>query len=103
MQLNTLKPLRIQPEREHQKQNYFHLDDWVSNLETESPNLVGTYLKKTSKRQDMQLGVGDGHIILKVIFSIARELCIQCMIRNKQILIEYSNVYINLTAYEGRC
>lgn len=50
MQLNTLKPLRIQPEREHQKQNYFHLDDWVSNLETESPNLVGTYLKKNFQK-----------------------------------------------------
>lgn len=49
MQLSILKSLRTQPEREHQKQNYFHLDDRVSNLETESPNLVGTYLKNLPK------------------------------------------------------
>lgn len=39
--------------------------NWLSKLSWDQ-------FEKPSKRSDMQLGVADGHIILKVIFSIAQ-------------------------------
>lgn len=66
-----LRALESQPEREHQKQNHFHLDGCFSNLETGSQILGQDLFEKTSKRVGYAAGGGRWAHFFKSHLSIA--------------------------------